>query len=56
MMGYRIVGKLGEKKCTLCGKRPVYCKCVCTWCGAPKWRMVDGDWEHHGSCKGATRA
>jgi hypothetical protein len=31
----------------------MYCKCTCTWCGAPKWRKIGDDWEHHGSCKGA---
>lgn len=37
----------GPRRCTLCGHPVRICRCVCSWCGGPKWRQVGGVWFHH---------
>lgn len=38
---------LTGRKCALCGKRYVFCKCVCRRCGARVWAKNGDAWEHH---------
>lgn len=39
---------LANQRCTLCGKRPEYCRCKCSWCTNPLWEQVKGaGWVRH---------
>lgn len=35
------------RRCSLCGQKYGFCKCVCPGCGEKIWTKVGGEYLHH---------